>query len=191
MNENGHAHLLPADVAASLGETLGRRSRAALRKLARSLQRAIDDGHLPGGSYLPSERVLAHTLFVSRSTVVAAYRTLREQGTLASRRGSGTWIRGRSRRRVQRRGSARHPRPRSVPLERHRHELGAYRPNPAGAARRPRAHRDRALPRHDLDRPARRRQPARLPAARTPLVPPPPRRLSRARAACRRARTSC
>jgi len=96
MSENGHAHLPPADVAASLGESWVDGDGPLYAKLARSLHRAIDDGHLPGGSYLPSERVLAHTLFVSRSTVVAAYRTLREQGTLASRRGSGTWIRGRS-----------------------------------------------------------------------------------------------
>src|SRR5262245_8481675 len=96
MSENGHAHHPPADVASSPVETRVDGERPLYSKLARSLQRAIDDGHLPGGSYLPSERVLAQTLFVSRSTVVAAYRALRDRGTLASRRGSGTWIRGRS-----------------------------------------------------------------------------------------------
>jgi DNA-binding transcriptional MocR family regulator len=93
---DGAERLAAADVAASLGETWINGAGPLYEKLARSLQRAIDDGHLAGGSYLPSERRLAETLLVSRSTVVAAYRSLRDKGTLASRRGSGTWISGRS-----------------------------------------------------------------------------------------------
>ena len=97
MNQNGHAHLPPAEVATSLGEMWVNGEGPLYEKLACALQRAIDDGHLAGGTYLPSERVLAQTLFVSRSTVVAAYRRLRDRGTIESRRGSGTRICARSR----------------------------------------------------------------------------------------------
>jgi DNA-binding transcriptional MocR family regulator len=95
-SQNGHPHVPADEVAASLGEGWVEGSGSLYEKLARSLQGAIDDGHLPGGTYLPSERMLAHALFVSRSTVVAAYRLLREQRALASRRGSGTWVQGRA-----------------------------------------------------------------------------------------------
>jgi DNA-binding transcriptional MocR family regulator len=62
------------------------------RKLSDGLRRAIERGHLPAGERLPSERDLASRLAVSRSTVVTAYDTLREQGLLESRQGSGTRI---------------------------------------------------------------------------------------------------
>jgi DNA-binding transcriptional MocR family regulator len=62
------------------------------RKLSDGLRRAIERGHLPAGERLPSERELASRLAVSRSTVVTAYDTLREQGLLESRQGSGTRI---------------------------------------------------------------------------------------------------
>jgi DNA-binding transcriptional MocR family regulator len=62
------------------------------RKLSDGLRRAIERGHLPAGERLPSERELATRLAVSRSTVVTAYDSLREQGLLESRQGSGTRI---------------------------------------------------------------------------------------------------
>lgn len=66
------------------------------RKLARALAAAIDRGDIEAGSRLPAERVLAEALAVSRTTVVAAYETLRTDERVASRRGSGTRVRGSS-----------------------------------------------------------------------------------------------
>ena len=66
------------------------------RKLSDAIRAAVDDGRLPAGTRLPSERDLAGRLAVSRSTVVAAYDTLRSEGVVESRQGSGTRIRGRS-----------------------------------------------------------------------------------------------
>jgi DNA-binding transcriptional MocR family regulator len=74
------------------------------RKLADALRQAIDRGHLAVGQRLPAERDLAARLSVSRSTVVAAYDSLRADGLLQSRQGSGTRVRGDA----SRRGTARH-----------------------------------------------------------------------------------
>jgi DNA-binding transcriptional MocR family regulator len=63
------------------------------RQVAEALKAAIDRGEVPLGTVLPPERVLAEALAVSRSTVVAAYDRLKAEGWLASRRGSGTWVR--------------------------------------------------------------------------------------------------
>src|SRR4029079_11383492 len=49
------------------------------------------DGRLPLRTRLPGERELAEALGVSRTTATAAYAALREEGFLASRRGSGSW----------------------------------------------------------------------------------------------------
>ena len=84
-----------SDLTTVLGERWVDGSGPLYKKLARSLRRAVEHGYLPAGTYLPSERLLAQALFVSRSTVVAAYRLLRADGVLASRQGSGTWVRGR------------------------------------------------------------------------------------------------
>jgi len=62
------------------------------RKLAHALMQAIRQGVISPGIRLPSERELSHALTVSRSTVVAAYESLREGGWLESRTGSGTWV---------------------------------------------------------------------------------------------------
>jgi DNA-binding transcriptional MocR family regulator len=63
------------------------------RKLADALAAAIERGDVAPGERLPAERVLARTLAVSRSTVVAAYDHLRAEGWLESRQGSGTRVR--------------------------------------------------------------------------------------------------
>lgn len=63
------------------------------RQLSDSLRELIRLGELPVGARLPSERSLAPALLVSRTTVVSAYRTLRNEGLLGSRQGSGTWVR--------------------------------------------------------------------------------------------------
>jgi DNA-binding transcriptional MocR family regulator len=59
--------------------------------LAGSVRRLVTDGRLPLGVRLPAERELADSLCVSRTTVSAAYRCLRESGHLVSRRGAGSW----------------------------------------------------------------------------------------------------
>lgn len=61
-------------------------------KLTRAVVQAIRHGVLNPGIRLPSERSFAQALRVSRTTVVAAYDTLRESGWVESRSGSGTWI---------------------------------------------------------------------------------------------------
>ena len=63
------------------------------RKLSDAVRTAVDAGRLPAGERLPSERDLARRLAVSRSTVVTAYDTLRADGVVESRQGSGTRIR--------------------------------------------------------------------------------------------------
>lgn len=59
--------------------------------LAGAVRGLLADGRLPLGVRLPAERELAESLAVSRTTVSAAYRTLRETGHLTSRRGAGSW----------------------------------------------------------------------------------------------------
>jgi DNA-binding transcriptional MocR family regulator len=66
------------------------------QKLARALTQAVRNGFLLPGSRLPSERMLAHALMLSRTTVVAAYDALRDAGWLESRSGSGTRVCARS-----------------------------------------------------------------------------------------------
>ncbi len=60
--------------------------------LAAALRGLIVDGRLPPHTRLPSERALALALGVSRNTATAALDVLREQGYLASRRGTGSWV---------------------------------------------------------------------------------------------------
>ncbi|OJF13279.1 MocR-like transcription factor YczR [Couchioplanes caeruleus] len=59
--------------------------------LAGAVRGLLADGRLPLGVRLPAERELAEALGVSRTTVTAAYRNLRETGHLTSRRGAGSW----------------------------------------------------------------------------------------------------
>ena len=63
------------------------------RKLSDAIRSAAEKGRLASGERLPSERDLAQRLAVSRSTVVTAYDTLRSEGVLESRQGSGTYLR--------------------------------------------------------------------------------------------------
>jgi DNA-binding transcriptional MocR family regulator len=63
---------------------------ASYAALADGLRAAVQSGAVPLSSRLPSERELATTLGVSRTTTTAAYDLLREEGFLVSRRGSGT-----------------------------------------------------------------------------------------------------
>src|SRR4051794_33302543 len=72
-------------------------------RLAAALAAAIERGSLDG-VVLPAERRLSEALGVSRSTVVRAYESLREQGLVASRERSGTVVRPLRRRQVAPRG---------------------------------------------------------------------------------------
>ena len=58
--------------------------------LADALRAAILSGSVPLSTRLPSERELADATGVSRTTTTATYGLLRDEGYLASRRGSGT-----------------------------------------------------------------------------------------------------
>lgn len=64
------------------------RSGPAYHGLADAIRLLIVDGRLPVGARLPSERALAETLHVSRTTVTAAYAQLSEDGYLNARRGA-------------------------------------------------------------------------------------------------------
>ncbi len=76
----GHWHALP-----------GRRRNPDYAALAGAIRGLLADGRLPLGIRLPAERELAEALKVSRTTVTAAYRELRDSGHLTSRRGAGSW----------------------------------------------------------------------------------------------------
>lgn len=80
-----------------LSERLGRWSSGRGRLsalLAQRLRALIDDGALRAGEPLPTDRALAARLAVGRSTVVAAYETLRGEGRIVRRQGSGTQVAG-------------------------------------------------------------------------------------------------
>jgi DNA-binding transcriptional MocR family regulator len=70
-----------------------RGSGPAYRRLAHAIRERAEAGALAVGARLPAERLLAAALGVSRTTVVAAYDLLRNEGWLESRRGSGSRVR--------------------------------------------------------------------------------------------------
>jgi DNA-binding transcriptional MocR family regulator len=86
---------LPSDrrlSATGLARLLGawQRPGPAYAALADGVRAALLAGSLPLSTRLPSERELADELGVSRTTTTSAYRTLRDEGFLVSRQGSGT-----------------------------------------------------------------------------------------------------
>ena len=60
--------------------------------LAERLRELIDSGQLPQRAMLPPDRALAQRLAVGRSTVVAAYEQLRQDGKVDRHQGRGTWV---------------------------------------------------------------------------------------------------
>ncbi len=73
--------------------TLDRASPVPLyRQIMERLRELIETGALPPGYQLPPERKLAEELGINRSTVLAAYRGLKEQGLLAAHVGRGTVV---------------------------------------------------------------------------------------------------
>ncbi|WP_199041863.1 aminotransferase-like domain-containing protein [Glycomyces salinus] len=61
-------------------------------RLAEALRELVDTGAVTQGTRLPSERALAAALQVSRNTVTAAYRQLRDAGWLVGRQGAATQV---------------------------------------------------------------------------------------------------
>ena len=62
------------------------------RQLYHGLRRRILEGRLPLGSRLPSTRILAGELGISRNTVLTAYDQLVAEGYLEGKRGAGTRV---------------------------------------------------------------------------------------------------
>ena len=62
------------------------------QRLYESLRRALIDGQVPPGERLPSSRVLAAELGVSRRLVVEAYERLVAEGFLGGAPGRGTFV---------------------------------------------------------------------------------------------------
>lgn len=78
--------------AESDGDTTRRTARPAYLALAEGIRLLIHDGRAPLGVALPSERDLATTLGVSRTTITSTYALLRENGYLISRQGSRSTV---------------------------------------------------------------------------------------------------
>ncbi|MGA7203614.1 MAG: PLP-dependent aminotransferase family protein [Specibacter sp.] len=77
-------------LARELGEW--RSAGPAYRALADRIRVLLMDGRLSSGARLPAERELSNALDLSRTTVAAAYSKLRDDGYLASVRGSGSTL---------------------------------------------------------------------------------------------------
>jgi GntR family transcriptional regulator / MocR family aminotransferase len=67
-------------------------SRRLTHELRGQLRTAIVDGRLKGGVRLPSTRTLAAALGISRNSVMAAYRSLVDEGYIATRPAGGTHV---------------------------------------------------------------------------------------------------
>jgi len=63
-------------------------------QIAEGLREAIESGRLPRGLKLPSTRMFAEELGVSRNTVLQVFEALTEEGVLAGRVGAGTFVAG-------------------------------------------------------------------------------------------------
>lgn len=62
------------------------------RRIYEAIRRAITSQILPAGARLPSTRSLAEDLTVSRNTILAAFEQLLDEGYVASKTGSGTYV---------------------------------------------------------------------------------------------------
>lgn len=83
--------LAPEELVARLGRWSAGRGPLYLLLAAR-LRQLVDEGRLPPDTVLPPDRRLATALAVGRTTVVSAYETLRQEGRLVRRQGSGTRV---------------------------------------------------------------------------------------------------
>jgi DNA-binding GntR family transcriptional regulator len=64
------------------------------RQIYREIARAIRGGGIPSGARLPSTRVLARQLRISRNTVLAAYDDLAAEDLIRGERGAGMRVVG-------------------------------------------------------------------------------------------------
>jgi GntR family transcriptional regulator/MocR family aminotransferase len=62
------------------------------RRIYEAVRRAITSQVLPAGARLPSTRSLAEDLNVSRNTILAAFEQLLDEGYVAAKTGSGTYV---------------------------------------------------------------------------------------------------
>ena len=62
------------------------------KRVYEAIRRAITEQVLPSGSRLPSTRNLATDLNVSRNTILAAFDQLLDEGYVAAKIGSGTYV---------------------------------------------------------------------------------------------------
>ena len=62
------------------------------RRVYEAIRRAITEHVLASGSRLPSTRILAGDLNVSRNTILAAFEQLLDEGYVAAKTGSGTYV---------------------------------------------------------------------------------------------------
>lgn len=85
-------HISGARLAILLGSWRQGGSRQGAADLAAAIELQVLDGQLPLGTRLPAERELAEVLGTSRTLIGGALDRLREDGLVASRRGSGSWI---------------------------------------------------------------------------------------------------
>lgn len=83
--------LAPEEVAARLGHWSAGEG-PLHRRLSDALRLAVSTGGLRRGTRLPGDRALARGLSISRTTASAAYATLKEEGWLIARGGSGTSV---------------------------------------------------------------------------------------------------
>jgi GntR family transcriptional regulator / MocR family aminotransferase len=71
---------------------LNRQAGQLSRQLAASLKRAVETRSIQAGELLPSTRVLAAALGVSRGTVIEAYEQLVAEGFFEAKEGAGTYV---------------------------------------------------------------------------------------------------
>lgn len=86
------AHRLGARALAALLPDLAELPAPRYRSLAAAIAALLLDGRIAPGAVLPSERNLADTLRISRSTSTAAYQQLAADDLLIRRRGSGSYL---------------------------------------------------------------------------------------------------
>ena len=100
----------PNDIALRISPISPAASGALYQQIVNGFKREIGEGRLPGGTPLPSFRLLAEQLLVSIITVRRAYEELEREGIIYRRQGLGTFVatdgRKRSREAKRRRAEA-------------------------------------------------------------------------------------
>lgn len=76
----------------ALGLKVSRDSGNLVAQIYNQLSKAILQGRLAAGTFIPSSRLLAEHLQVSRNTVLQAYARLQSEGLLITRAGSATFV---------------------------------------------------------------------------------------------------